>query len=65
MMIYSSNLKEHKEHVRLVLAKFCEFGIQADMDKCEFHITEIKYLGFIVSTERIKMDPALVAAIRN
>ena len=51
--------------MRLVLAKFCEFGIQADMDKCEFHITEIKYLGFIVSTERIKMDPALVAAIRN
>ena len=27
ILIYSSNLKEHKEHVRLVLAKLCEFGI--------------------------------------
>ena len=49
----------------LVLAKLCEFGIQADMDKCEFHVTKTKYLGLIISIEGIKMDPAKVAAIRN
>ena len=65
ILIYSSNLKEHKEHVQLVLAKLCEFGIQADVDKCEFHVTETKYLGLIVSTEEIKMDLAKVAAICN
>ena len=27
ILIYSSNLKEHKEHVRLLLAKLREFGI--------------------------------------
>ena len=65
ILIYSSNLKEHKKHVRLVLAKLREFGIQADVDKCEFYVTKTKYLGLIVSTKRIKMDPAKVAAIRN
>ena len=65
ILIYSSNLKEYKEHVRLVLAKLCEFGIQVDVDKCEFHVTKTKYLGLIVSTEGIKMDSAKVAAIRN
>ena len=65
MLIYSSNLKEHKEHVRLILAKLCEFGIQADVNKCEFYVIKTKYLGLIVSTEGIKMDPAKVAAIRN
>ena len=64
-MIYSSNLKEHKEHVRLVLTKLCEFGIQTDVDKCELNVTKTKYLGLIISTEGIKMDPAKVAAIRN
>lgn len=44
ILIYSNNLKEHKEYVRLVLAKWREFGIQADVDKCEFHVTETKYL---------------------
>ena len=65
ILIYSSNLKEHKKHMLLILAKLCEFGIQADVDKCEFHVTKIKYLGFIISTEGIKIDPAKVAAIRN
>ena len=65
ILIYSSNLCEHKKHVRLVLAKLHEFGIQADVDKCEFHVTETKYLGLIISTEGIKMDPAKVEAIQN
>ena len=64
-LIYSSNLKEHKEHVQLVLAKLCGFGIQADVDKCEFHVTETKYLGLIISTESIKMDPAKIEAINQ
>ena len=51
--------------MRLVLAKLCEFGIQADVDKCEFHVIKTKYLGLIVSTEEIKIDLAKVAAIRN
>ena len=34
------------------------------MDKCEFHVTETKYLGLIVSTKGIKMDPSKVDAIR-
>ena len=44
ILIYSSNLKKHKDHVRLVLAKLREFGIQANVDKCKFYVTETKYL---------------------
>ena len=65
ILIYSSNLKEYKEHMRLVLAKLCGFGIQADVDKCEFHVTKIKYLRLIISTEGIKMDPAKIETIRQ
>lgn len=43
ILIYSRNLREHKEHVRSVLAKLREFGIQADVDKCKFHVTKTKY----------------------
>lgn len=65
ILIYSNNLKEHKEYVRLVLAKWREFGIQADVDKCEFHVTETKYLGLIISTEGIRMDPTKIEAIKQ
>ena len=65
ILIYSSNLKEHKDHVRLVLAKLRVFGIPADIDKCEFHVTKTKYLELITSTKGIKMDPAKIKAIRQ
>ena len=64
ILIYSTNLKDHKQHVRKVFTKLREVGIQADIDKCEFHVTETKYLGLIISTNGIKMDPSKVDAIK-
>ena len=51
--------------MRLVLVKLCEFSIQADVDKCEFHVIKTKYLGLIISTKSIKMDLAKIKAIRQ
>ena len=65
ILIYSKNLKEHREHVRAVLIKLREAGLQADVDKCEFHVTETKYLGLIISVDGIRMDPAKVKAIQE
>ena len=63
ILIYSSNLKKHKDYMRLVLAKLCEFGIQADVNKCEFYLTETKYLGLIISIKKIKIDLTKIEAI--
>ena len=48
-----------------MLAKLQEFGIQADVDKCEFYVTETKYLGLIINTEGIKIDFAKIEIIWN
>ena len=58
-------MKEHWQHVQKVLTKLREAEIPADVDKCEFHVTETKYLGLIVSTDGIKIDPAKVEAIKQ
>ena len=51
--------------MRLILAKLCKFDIQADVNKYKFYVIKTKYLDLIISTEKIKMDPAKVTAIRN
>lgn len=58
-------MQEHKERVPSVLAKLCKFGIQTDVNKCKFHVTETKYLDLIISKDGIKMNPAKVEAIKN
>ena len=65
ILIYSQNLQEHKEHVHSMLVKCREFGIQANVDKCKFHVMETKYLELIISKDNIKMDPAKIKAIKN
>jgi len=57
IMIYLSDELEHQEHIRKVLLRLREAGLQVDIRKSEFHVTETKYLGFIVSTDGIRTDP--------
>lgn len=63
ILIYSKNMKKHRKHVAQVLQRLREFGLQADITKCEFHVTSVKYLGLIVTTEGICIDPEKIQAI--
>ena len=63
ILIYSETLYEHKEHVRSVLNALRGAGLQLDVDKCEFHQTEVTYLGYVVGVDGIRMDPKKVQAI--
>ena len=63
IMIYSANELEHQEHVCKVLLRLREAGLQVDIRKSEFHVTQTKYLGFIVSTDGIETDPEKTAVI--
>ena len=63
LLIYSESRKEHTEHVKKVLQRLREAGLQADIRKCEFSVTKTKYLGFIVSTKGLEVDPEKIQAI--
>ena len=63
ILIFSETMAEHRQYVKKVLTKLSEAGLQLNIDKCEFHVSEVKYLGLIITPGGIKMDPAKVAAI--
>lgn len=63
ILIYSENMADHRTHVSMVLQRLQEFGLQADISKCKFHVESVKYLGLIVTTKGICMDPEKIQAI--
>jgi len=63
ILIFSETYEEHVEHVNKILARLREAGLQVDIDKSEFHVTETKFLGLVISTDGIKMDPTKVQTI--
>jgi hypothetical protein len=64
-LIYSDNFEEHQQHVRLVLDAFAKACLHLKPEKREFHQQEVKYLGLIISTEGIKMDPEKIRAMQD
>jgi hypothetical protein len=65
ILIYSANEEEHQQHVRKVLRRLREAGLTADIRKCEFHVTQTRFLGFIVSTNGIAPDPAKISVMAS
>jgi hypothetical protein len=63
IIVYSNSKKEHIKHVRKILQRLREANIQTDVDKCEFHIIETKFLDMIVRCDDIKMNSEKVKAI--
>ena len=65
ILIYSKSVKEHQSHVQTVLTKLQKAGLQLNIEKCEFNVKEVKYLGLIIAKGEIQMDPAKITAIAN
>ncbi len=65
ILVYSKSAEEHDKHLRIVLQTLREKQLYAKLLKCEFWLTEISFLGHIVSTKGIKVDPNKIEAILN
>ena len=58
---HSTEDLDHKVH--LVLEWFCSLNLLLKLSKCEFDKAEIEFLGMIVGSGCICMDPAKLLAI--
>jgi hypothetical protein len=63
IIVYSNSKKKHIRHVRKILQRFREANIQTNVDKCEFHTTETKFLEMIIDRDDIKMNLEKIRAI--
>jgi hypothetical protein len=63
ILIFSKDSAKHYEHVTQVLEKLRSAGLQADIKKSEFSVIKTKFLGYIISTEGIVVDPDKISAV--
>jgi len=65
ILIYSKTLKEHRTHVKEVLGKLREAGLQIDIDKCEFEVQETSFLELLIFINDLRMNSRKVDVIRS
>lgn len=65
ILVYSTNLDEHIEHLRCVLDVLrCE-KLYANFKKCTFCMDKVVFLGYVVSTKSMEVDEEKVKAIKE
>ncbi|CAD0052049.1 unnamed protein product [Aureobasidium pullulans] len=66
ILIYTNgNLEQHVKDVQQVLTKLQERRLKANPKKCEFHVKETEFLGFIIGVDGIRIDPAKITSIKE
>ncbi|GAU50355.1 hypothetical protein TSUD_283640 [Trifolium subterraneum] len=65
ILIYSNDPQEHAEHLRIVLNILREKQLYAKFSKCEFWLSEVKFMGHVISQGGVSVDPSKVEAVLN
>ena len=63
LLVYSRTQEEHAEYLRLVLGILREKQLYAKLSKCEFLMDKVQFLGHVISTQGIAVDPEKVEAV--
>ena len=55
----------HEEQLRTVLQILRENQLYGKASKCEFWLSEVKFLGHVISEKRVSVDLSKVEAVMN
>nr|GEW52123.1 hypothetical protein [Tanacetum cinerariifolium] len=65
ILIYSKNRKEHEGHLKLILKVLKEEELYAKFSKCEFWLSKVQFLGHVIDSEGIQVDPTKIKVIKD
>ncbi|GJS33632.1 putative reverse transcriptase domain-containing protein [Tanacetum coccineum] len=59
------NKQEHKEHLKLILELLKKEELYAKFSKCEFWIPKVQFLGHMIDSKGIHVDPTKIESIKD
>ncbi|GJS63420.1 putative reverse transcriptase domain-containing protein [Tanacetum coccineum] len=65
ILIYSKNKKEHEEHLKAILELLKKEELYAKFSKCEFWLPKVQFLGHVIDSQGIHVDPAKIESIKD
>ncbi|GJT31568.1 reverse transcriptase domain-containing protein [Tanacetum coccineum] len=65
ILIYSHNKEEHANHLRIILELLKKEKLYAKFSKCDFWIRIVQFLGHLIDSQGLHVDPAKIEAVKN
>nr|GEW08833.1 putative reverse transcriptase domain-containing protein [Tanacetum cinerariifolium] len=57
--------EEHEEHLKTILELLKREQLYAKFSKCNFWLESVQFLGHVINSEGVYVDPAKITAIKN
>nr|GEZ85198.1 reverse transcriptase domain-containing protein [Tanacetum cinerariifolium] len=65
ILIYSKDEKEHEEHLKAILELLKKEELYAKFSKCEFWIPKVQFLGHVIDSQGIHVDPTKIKSVKD
>ncbi|KAI3493570.1 hypothetical protein L1887_40770 [Cichorium endivia] len=63
ILVYSRSQAEHGVHLRQILELLRREKLYVKFSKCEFWLREVQFLGHVINSEGVKVDPTKIEAV--
>lgn len=63
ILIFSHTPTEHTCHIHQVLQWLVENHLFVNVEKCEFHVHSVTFLGYIIGSAWVKANPKKIQAM--
>ncbi|GJY87479.1 putative reverse transcriptase domain-containing protein [Tanacetum coccineum] len=65
ILIYSKSKEEHEEHLKTILELLKKEQLYVKFSKCDFWLESVQFLGHVIDSKGVHVDPAKIEAIKN
>ncbi|XP_076942382.1 uncharacterized protein LOC143612235 [Bidens hawaiensis] len=65
ILVYSKNQQQHLTDLQMVFTLLRDHQLYVKQSKCTFGGSAVKYLGHIISSEGVSIDPVIIEAVKN
>ncbi|GJX57007.1 putative reverse transcriptase domain-containing protein, partial [Tanacetum coccineum] len=65
ILIYSHSKEEHEEHLKQILELLRNEQLYAKFSMCEFWLPKVQFIGHMIDSEGIHVDPAKIESIKD
>ncbi|GKA48985.1 putative reverse transcriptase domain-containing protein [Tanacetum coccineum] len=65
ILIYFKSRKEHEGYLKLILKLLKKEELYAKFSKCDFWLSKVRFLGHVIDSEGIHVDPAKIESIKD
>lgn len=65
ILLYSTSMTNHLTHLTTAFSVLCDHGLKLKLSKCEFAQPSMSYLGHVLFSAGVVVDPQKICCIQN